>query len=318
MGKLAASSFHFSLLFLTCIFALTVNAADTTGYAGSAMCGACHSAYYNDYAGSVHGKKYVPGSPAAMHACESCHGPGKRHVDNGGGRGTMFVFPRNPDVKRKSAVCLSCHGDAKIAAMWDIGFHKSGGLSCDSCHAVHKGARPLSASAGYKRLAVQDKLLKKPVPDLCFDCHKDVRSQTLRRSHHPIREGQVLCFDCHLPHGGFGPKMVKADSANDLCFRCHAEKRGPFVTDHPPVAENCLNCHVPHGSNHYALLVRKTPQLCQSCHDVARHPGQPYTRFETFGGAAPSNRMVSRNCVMCHSNVHGSVSPASRGQRFLR
>lgn len=281
-------------------------------------CGLCHEGHFKSYTASVHGKKYVPGSPAARHACESCHGPGKRHVDNAGGRQTIFHFSGNPDLATKSAKCLRCHKDTKVMASWDIGLHRSGDLSCDSCHAVHKGPGPFSAPVGYVRRPPQDKLLKAPAPDLCFECHKNVRSQTLRRSHHPIKEGKVLCFDCHLPHGGFGPNMVKAPSVNELCYRCHAEKRGPFLADHPPAAENCTNCHIPHGSNHNALLVRKTPQLCQSCHDASRHPGQPYTRFETFSGPSPNNRMVGRNCVMCHTNVHGSMSPASRGQPFLR
>ena len=115
-------------------------------------------------------------------------------------------------------------------------------------------------------------------------------------------------------------KMIKADSVNELCFKCHAEKRGPFFWEHPPVEENCLTCHVPHGSNHGKLLTRKPPHLCQSCHDASQHPGNIYTSFETFRGSAASgkNRMFARACLNCHSNIHGSMGPSTRGKHFVR
>ena len=128
----------------------------------------------------------------------------------------------------------------------------------------------------------------------------------------------MKCSDCHTAHGGFGKHMIKADSTNELCYRCHAEKRGPYMFEHPPVEENCLTCHQVHGSSHNQLLVKKPPQLCQACHDWSRHPGTPYTKFETFKGSSPSNRMFARNCSLCHTTVHGSNGPAGSGLRFVR
>jgi predicted CXXCH cytochrome family protein len=62
--------------------------------------------------------------------------------------------------------------------------------------------------------------------------------------------------------------MVKADSVNDACYSCHADKRGPFVWEHPPVRENCVNCHDAHGSHHDKMLNARMPFLCQRCHDL--------------------------------------------------
>ena len=122
------------------------------------------------------------------------------------------------------------------------------------------------------------------------------------------------------PHGGFGQKMIKADSVNELCYTCHAEKRGPFRFEHPPVVENCLTCHEVHGSNHNNMLVRKTPQLCQGCHDVGdeHHSAEPFTSRNTFKGPAPSERMVGRACLNCHTNIHGSNGLGTRGIEFRR
>jgi hypothetical protein len=46
---------------------------------------------------------------------------------------------------------------------------------------------------------------------------------------------------------------------NEVCYACHAEKRGPLLWEHAPVRENCMNCHNAHGSNHDKLLVAARP-----------------------------------------------------------
>jgi DmsE family decaheme c-type cytochrome len=111
--------------------------------------------------------------------------------------------------------------------------HKTAGVSCDSCHTIHSGKKGN---------------LKAPEPELCLSCHRDVRTQISKQSHHPLPEGRMKCTDCHDQHGSFGRKMIKTGSVNELCYRCHAEMRGPFLWEHPPVEENCQTCHAVHGS----------------------------------------------------------------------
>ena len=43
------------------------------------------------------------------------------------------------------------------------------------------------------------------------------------------------CSSCHNPHEGQVPNMLKADVVNELCYQCHAEKRGPFLFEHAAV-----------------------------------------------------------------------------------
>ncbi|NJD55827.1 MAG: DmsE family decaheme c-type cytochrome [Nitrospirae bacterium] len=275
-----------------------------TGYAGAEACKGCHEGYYDSYARSPHGKKAVSGSPAAQFGCESCHGSGAEHVSKGGGKGvSIFGFGRKLDAKDKSAKCLACHEDRQHLINWNLSRHKSNGIGCTDCPSVHAGT---------------GRSLKAAQPDLCFDCHKDIRLQSNKQSHHPIREGKVTCTDCHDTHGTFNAKMLRADTVNELCYTCHAEKRGPFRFEHPPVEANCLNCHAVHGSNHNSLLVRKPPQLCQSCHEAAFHPSTPYTKADGFGGTEPSNKLIGRACMNCHTNIHGSNGPDGRGLRFIR
>ncbi len=283
------------------------SAQGDAGYVGADVCKGCHEGYYESYARSIHAKKAIPGSPANKHACESCHGPGAAHVSAGGGKGTgIFPFSRKQIADEKAARCLSCHEETEHLAFWDLSMHKRAGVSCDNCHSPHSG-RPEN--------------LKMSTPGLCYGCHRDINAMTNKQSHHPINEGLVRCTDCHDPHGTFSSKMIKADSVNELCYKCHADKRGPYMWEHPPVDENCLICHTPHGSNHNRLLDKKTPELCQSCHETRGHPGAPYTRFNTFNppaGGTVSNKLVARSCLNCHTNIHGSNGPSTHGKRFVR
>jgi len=277
------------------------------GIVGAEICKGCHEDHYNSFAKSIHGNKQIANSPVNRDACESCHGPGGAHVEKSGEKGVgILIFSKKfADAREKSNRCLSCHGDSRDLSFWDLAKHRTVGVSCDNCHTVHSMTR---------------RNLKAPQPELCNICHRAIRSQENKQSHHPIREGRMKCTDCHDHHGSFGPKMLKAESINELCYRCHAEKRGPFMWEHPPVQENCATCHTPHGSNHNKLLNSRVPQLCQSCHDAAQHPGTPYTSFNTFQGSATSgkNRMFAQACLNCHSTIHGSNGPSTRGERHVR
>jgi DmsE family decaheme c-type cytochrome len=297
-------------------------------FAGSEACKDCHEAIYSKFLKSVHGKKAVPGNPANREGCESCHGPGAQHVEKGGGRGVaIFAFGKGMSSEEKSSKCLACHDQSKAVAFWNMNRHKFAGNSCTSCHSVHWGV---------------EKLLVASEPFLCFNCHRSIRAQISKQSHHPMNEAFVgrqalTCSSCHDPMSAFGvdpvmsyassskssgtDKMLRADSVNELCFKCHAEKRGPFMWEHVPVMENCLICHVPHGSNHSKLLAQKVPLLCQDCHGTqGTHPTRPNTNLQSFSGSATANknRFFARSCLNCHTNIHGSNGPRERGEVFTR
>jgi predicted CXXCH cytochrome family protein len=135
-------------------------------------------------------------------------------------------------------------------------------------------------------------------PYLCYNCHKNKQAQSNLPSHHPIREGKMVCSDCHNPHGG--PQgMLKEESVNETCFRCHAEKVGPFTFDHPPVTENCTICHNPHGSVNNNLLTQNQTFICLRCHFA------PHSGSTTANGPSFATRYAG-NCTGCHTEIHGS------------
>ena len=153
----------------------------------------------------------------------------------------------------------------------------------------------------------------------CITCHTDVRGEILKPSHHPIIEGKIGCQDCHDPHGSLQKASLRNDSLNDLCTTCHADKRGPWIHEHPPVEENCAICHTPHGSSHRPLLAQKPPVLCGDCH-ANGHTHGIYDGRGTLPNTLPSNiRFESSGCVECHRQIHGSNAPSSAfGQYFMR
>ena len=122
--------------------------------------------------------------------------------------------------------------------------------------------------------------------------------------------------------------MVKGDSINELCYTCHAEKRGPFAFEHAPVREDCVSCHEPHGTNHPRLLTQKMPNLCWNCHLTGSGHFGSGDNFSTEKGVpvapsgAPSgfptvnSRFVERSCRTCHVKIHGSNHPS--GAYFVR
>ncbi|NTV14716.1 MAG: DmsE family decaheme c-type cytochrome [Desulfobulbaceae bacterium] len=283
--------------------------AATTGDTNAESCKDCHADQFASFMKSRHAKGNIT-APGGSGVCLTCHGPSlDAHMEKGGGKGTgAFAFDKKAEPEAKVAKCFTCHGDSKYLALWESSKHKAAGLSCDNCH------------SGHSSLA---KNLKMPQTELCFSCHKDVKAEAGRQSHHPLKEGKISCSDCHDPHGSLTEKSLKADSINELCYKCHAEKRGPFMNEHPPVAEDCLNCHKAHGSNHNKLLTQKTPNLCQSCHiGTSGHFGGPFTAARGFGTNSPTNftsgRAVSRSCLNCHATIHGSNGPGVYGQRFAK
>jgi DmsE family decaheme c-type cytochrome len=290
----------------------------------AAICKGCHENYVNSYLETKHGQQGNQKGPD----CQTCHANALEHAKAGGGRGAGGIFSfsnRSIPAEKKAAVCLTCHAGNRHLAFWASGRHAKNDVSCNNCHTLHGTPGPGSTIAlktSNPNIAPYETTVRKLQYETCTSCHKQIRSQLTKTSHHPIIEGKLACSDCHNPHGALSPAMVKSETVNSLCTSCHAEKRGPFMWEHPPVEENCLTCHNSHGSNHNRLLAERAPNVCQDCHDAAQHPGTVYDAkgswTPTPATATPNTRLIARGCINCHYNMHGSNAPASRGRYFLR
>ena len=274
---------------------------------GQPVCADCHEEAVHGLAMTKHGAKL----DATDAVCRSCHGDVAAHLEDPTVKPAR-VFGKEMLAPEKNAVCLSCHAGNRQLAFWDSGKHKKNDVACIDCHSIH-GEQADPSITPY--LTTQRKLEY----ETCGNCHKSIRAQLNKNSHHPILEGKVACSDCHNPHGALSHAMVRNESITQLCTSCHTDKRGPFVWAHLPVEENCLTCHNSHGSNVPKLLNVKAPQLCQDCHGSA-HGQIAYGSSFAIGGANQdrASRFDARACVNCHQLIHGSNAPASRGQFLLR
>jgi DmsE family decaheme c-type cytochrome len=266
-------------------------------YAGADICLTCH----DDKKGQLgpHGRAENARTPMAKQGCETCHGPGKAHVD-AGGDASLIRNPGKLAPREVSATCTTCHNRGEHA-FWDGSMHDRRELTCTTCHSVHTPE------------SVTGQLVKKNQLEVCARCHRDKLAKLDRSGHMPVREGKMQCSTCHNMHGSQNVRLLRAGySLNESCTSCHPEKRGPFLWEHAPVRENCTTCHDPHGSANERLLVAKQPFLCQRCHVHSRHPATVYDAavFKS------SNRVYGRGCVNCHSAIHGSAHPA--GMAFQR
>ncbi len=325
-----------SALFPALIAFLTLCSASARAQApGPEVCAGCHEDKAASYAASVHGQKGHPRSPASAGGCASCHGDGTAHVKAGGGKGVGGMVNLRPENKTmtaaaKSAICLNCHETSRELGFWDSGKHKQNDVTCSNCHDVHASTMrdntKMLRNMG-PQISVYTTTERQPVYQVCVACHKDLRAQMNKPSHHPVIEGKISCANCHNPHGTVTNAMVRGETVRDLCLTCHTDKRGPWIHEHPPVEENCMNCHVPHGSNHNRMLAMKPPQLCQECHrtGAASTGGHPGTLVDGRPVQAPANatsvsaRFQEGGCVNCHRQIHGSNAPSSVwGNAFVR
>jgi len=265
---------------------------------GSKVCLGCHATQAAAFSETIMGRinKKTPGK----FECENCHGAGSLHVKAGGGRGVGGIISFRPDdlsrtAEENNAICLGCHerGDRTY---WSGSTHETRGLQCSNCHTI------------MRNVSLKHNVKTAWEPETCFQCHKDRRAQLYRTSHMPMREGKMVCGDCHNPHGSFTEALLRENSINDNCYKCHAEKRGPFLFEHLPVRENCDNCHEPHGSINEHMLKLSTPRLCGECHTFDHGP--------TIAGGPTAVQGFGRACLNCHTKIHGSNSPS--GPLFLR
>ncbi len=275
-------------------------------YVGSEACKGCHEDQFKKMDDTLHGRVLGDRGRTALQkqSCESCHGPGSKHLEDQANPAYNIRFgPKSPQsAADQSAVCLQCHQRGK-RMFWQGSQHDSRDVSCTTCHSVKS---PKSARA---QLKAPDQLT------LCKQCHAVSVAQQMNWSHMPVREGKLQCSSCHNVHGTITEKLIPENSINENCYRCHTDKRGPFLWEHAPVKESCLNCHKPHGSNNIRLLRIREPRLCQQCHNENRHPSTAFAKG-TPQDPEIDRRFLGRSCALCHNNIHGSNHP--QGFAFTR
>src|SRR5512138_477341 len=76
---------------------ISPGAPTTNPYVGNETCRRCHNRVWSTFYKNPHYKSVASGQERPEDAgCESCHGPGRDHVEHLGGANTIVVFSRIP------------------------------------------------------------------------------------------------------------------------------------------------------------------------------------------------------------------------------
>ncbi|MDP3786055.1 MAG: cytochrome c3 family protein [Candidatus Omnitrophota bacterium] len=197
--------------------------------------------------------------------------------------------------------CALCH--EKTARDFPTSTHfkmsvadpKVEGEGCESCH----GPGSLHVDGEGDKSKIMN---PRKDPKTCYRCHIEKRMEFSLQYHHPVPEGRISCADCHNTHKGDAKPWPSAslESRNELCFKCHADKKGPVVFPHEALEEGCTACHNVHGSINDKLLIMRDATLCLQCHAQPDYP--------VVGRRNHAANMNQGTCFSgsCHTAVHGS------------
>jgi DmsE family decaheme c-type cytochrome len=225
----------------------------------------------------------------------------------------------------RTDLCLKCHDMSSPTMAWHSSTHSRYGVACADCHNPHPNSH-VQPVVGIQHTHI-DRKPRLPMsvddPQVCYQCHQDIYAKNAMPSHHPIKEGKMVCSDCHDAHGQTEDNL-REPTVNMVCYRCHADKQGPFAYEHPPVTEDCGICHDPHGTVTNNLLHQPTTFLCLRCHTGHRTgppPGGPDhgPLMHDVGMSPALQAAFYTDCTQCHSQIHGSDLPTPHLPRaFMR
>jgi hypothetical protein len=184
--------------------------------------------------------------------CESCHGPGSRHVayhrankHPEGEEDPTIVNPGKLPRDRLEAVCASCHLSG-VATIYLRGRQVT-------------DFRPGMPLTDYR-------------VDYRYDCGSEKMTvvshiEQLRRSACYQKSKDLTCLTCHDPHARHRPKDPVAFH-RQKCLDCHTVAScglKPEQRRAKDPADNCMACHMPRGDT-------DIPHVAFTHHRIGRHP----------------------------------------------
>jgi predicted CXXCH cytochrome family protein len=251
-------------------------------------CIACHNAH------SSPNERLL--TAPAKEICFSCHEDTKK--------GLKKKYVHKP-VRENCQNCHDPHSSSEKAQLKKVAV----GL-CTDCHkALHPNTLRSVAEAKFPHQPVQkgdctschgahftdfEKLLKAPLKEICFTCHKDLseKVKTSKFFHGPVSEND--CAACHDTHGSSYPKILRNYFPAEfyipyktenyaICFDCHNKD----------IALNAKTVQLTDFRNgdrnlHYIHVNKKKGRSCKACHEA--HSGN---QFKHIREEVPFGKMWS-------------------------
>jgi tetratricopeptide (TPR) repeat protein len=221
--------------------------------------------------------------------CESCHGPGSRHVA-WAKTDSNLARADNPGVSDKAQMGLEAWVKATDRGWWEMNpttgtARRTQPLAstqlnaCASCHSRrHLLAKGLAPDAPFLDAALPSLLVPGQYhADGQIDGEVFEYDSFLQSAMH---KAGVVCSNCHEPHVA----KLRAEG-NSLCAQCHLPEKFDVTAHHKHLPNStgaqCVNCHMPtktymvvHDRRDHSLRVPRpdlsvsigTPNACTQCH----------------------------------------------------
>ena len=140
--------------------------------------------------------------------------------------------------------------------------------------------------------------LKKKLPDLCYECHKELKENLADKyTHFLFKQGK--CITCHNSHLS-SVKGLMNDEVDSICLGCHEKIRNLLnkATLHSALRDGeCPDCHYPHSGSIEHLLTAPEKMRCLNCHENIKDEQEKTYACLPF---------KEGKCSSCH-NSHASI-----------
>jgi predicted CXXCH cytochrome family protein len=263
---------------------------------GNSKCSGCHDPHSSNIPKLL--REFSHG-PYKARLCSACHpAPVNGEV--------QLTAPVNGKVQFTATdvdlLCYECHTQFKEEMEGTKSRHKlllQSKRSCLECHDAHA--------------ANQENVLKKPVRNLCVDCHVAKPEKTAPAKQLP------------KPSGIPSLEYVKAAKPSEFDTMKYVDLSLKHV--HAPVGESCLICHDAHASEFPMELRAPMRDLCMGCHgensEKIVQSSQPFPLFNGLVSLPPKtfeklrhfelsgkyiHEPVNISCAYCH-DAHASDYP---------
>jgi hypothetical protein len=251
-------------------------------------CDGCHAVGFDPETESF----FEPGV-----GCESCHGPGQKHVDTGG-RLSEIVNPANLSPDRAMMVCMACHTDGmdKATETYPFAVGYVPGEDIDDYLTTFFMPKPNSKRWYWGSVNFLE------------------RKRMFRFFQSKFFSTTRACEVCGFDRGATAP-VERLMSPSEYCGTCHKFRNENFLqhSGHRPVKVECRDCHVPtmaEPGKRYSIHDHKfdfsqPPLTCTECHDPGSVSGdrcQYYAPdFNITPVPYPREMTVLEACVYCHN-----------------